>query len=141
LKVVLDTNVFVSSLLTPMGQGGRIVQAWRDDLFELCVTSAIVDELRRVLERPTLVARYRLKHEPVQTLLAELSARCAVEGIETDSPHSVRDVRDRHVMEAAHSCQADVLVTNAEDLLSLREVGNAACMNLTDFLRTLGMRP
>jgi putative PIN family toxin of toxin-antitoxin system len=47
VKVVLDTNVFVSGVFFG-GVPGRILEAWRDGALTLLVSVAILDEYRRV---------------------------------------------------------------------------------------------
>ena len=49
LKVVMDTNVFVSGVFFS-GPPYKILQAWQSGEFELVVSSEILDEYRRVGE-------------------------------------------------------------------------------------------
>lgn len=49
MKVVLDTNVFVSGVFFS-GPPYQILQAWRDDEIELVVSPDILEEYRRVGE-------------------------------------------------------------------------------------------
>lgn len=48
MKVVLDANVLISGTITPEGLSGRILGAWRDDAFDLCTESRIIEEVERV---------------------------------------------------------------------------------------------
>lgn len=50
MKVVLDTNVFVSGLFFS-GPPYEILSAWRDGRLQLVVSAEILDEYRRVGER------------------------------------------------------------------------------------------
>src|SRR5712691_8924090 len=52
MRVVLDTNVFVS--MTLGGQVGKINDAWKSDKFTLIVSDAILSEYLDVLSRPKL---------------------------------------------------------------------------------------
>ncbi len=47
MKVVLDTNVFVSGVFFG-GVPGRILEGWRDGRLTLLVSVAILDEYQRV---------------------------------------------------------------------------------------------
>ena len=49
MRIVLDTNVFVSGLFFS-GPPYRILKAWRDDEIELAISEEILDEYRRVGE-------------------------------------------------------------------------------------------
>ena len=54
MKVVLDTNVLVSGLLTPTGTCGQIVDLFIAGAFELAVDARILQEYETVLHRPEL---------------------------------------------------------------------------------------
>lgn len=55
MKVVLDTNVFVSGVFFG-GPPGRVLAAWRDERIEVVVSREIIEEYVRVGER--LSARF-----------------------------------------------------------------------------------
>ena len=46
LRVVLDTNVFVSSLLVKVGVPAQVMDAWRDRRYVLVISPAIIAEMR-----------------------------------------------------------------------------------------------
>jgi putative PIN family toxin of toxin-antitoxin system len=50
MKIVLDTNVFLSGVYFG-GVPGRILEAWRDHQVELLLSVAILEEYRRASER------------------------------------------------------------------------------------------
>jgi len=52
MKIVLDTNVLVSGLLTPFGSGGEIVRMVTAGRLTLCVDARILSEYDDVLRRP-----------------------------------------------------------------------------------------
>lgn len=47
MRVVLDTNVLLSALLSPHGLSDTIYRAWQKDRFDLVTSTAQIDELRR----------------------------------------------------------------------------------------------
>lgn len=47
MKIVLDTNVFISGIFFS-GPPHRILKAWRDGLFQIVLTRKILDEYERV---------------------------------------------------------------------------------------------
>jgi len=55
MKVVLDTNVVVSGLLTHRGVCARIIDRMRTGTFQLCVNGEIAAEYAEVLSRPELL--------------------------------------------------------------------------------------
>lgn len=69
MRVVLDTNVFVSAVFFG-GVPGRILDAWRDGRLRLVVSPDILDEYRRVGE--ILADQYPgVDLEPLLALLVE----------------------------------------------------------------------
>ena len=52
MRVVLDTNVIVSGLLTPQGAPGQHLRLHAEGAFELIVSPLLLEELSDVLERP-----------------------------------------------------------------------------------------
>lgn len=68
MKIVLDTNVFVSGVFFS-GPPYRILSAWRDRVLQLIVSPAVIEEYRRVGER--LAAKYPgVSIEPMFGLVA-----------------------------------------------------------------------
>ena len=68
MNVVLDTNVVVSGLLTPMGHCGQILDLVMDGSVRLCIDGRILGEYREVPRRP----RLGIKSENVERILAVL---------------------------------------------------------------------
>jgi putative PIN family toxin of toxin-antitoxin system len=52
MRIVLDTNVLVSGLLTPFGSSGEIVRMVFSGELILCVDARILSEYKEVLLRP-----------------------------------------------------------------------------------------
>ena len=55
MRVVLDTNVLVSAMITSVGKHAAIVNAWVEGKFTLVTCAAHVDELRSTLQKPRVV--------------------------------------------------------------------------------------
>ena len=54
LRVVLDTNIIVSSLISKSGPPAQIIDAWRQLKFILITSTAILEELRAILKHPRI---------------------------------------------------------------------------------------
>ncbi len=61
MRVVLDTNILVAFLLTRGPAISRILDGWERGYFELLTSPALLDEVRRTLEKPALRERIRTK--------------------------------------------------------------------------------
>jgi uncharacterized protein len=59
MRVVLDTNIFVSALLIRTGPPAAIYEAWRVGRFELLTCEQQLEELLTTLRKPTLAERIK----------------------------------------------------------------------------------
>ena len=59
MRVVLDTNVLVSAVLSRGSPPDSILRAWRRGSFELVISTRLLGELENVLARPRIRRRLR----------------------------------------------------------------------------------
>lgn len=114
LRVVVDTNVWISALLNPHGPPAQVLEALKRNAFEPVLASALLDELMEVVKRPRL-RRYCLRHEEIielQNLLRDRSRWVEPTG----ELHLCRDPADDLLLEVALLGQAQYLVTRDDDL-------------------------
>lgn len=135
MRVVLDTNVLVSGLLSPKGAPGRIVAAWDDARFELVLAFAQLEEIGRVLAYPKIRSSTKWTDEDIGRFLEQLYLRAHVVETLSDQGVAVRDPTDAPILAAFVASKADVLVSGDEDLLSLR--GRFAIESPAEFARRL----
>ena len=60
LRVVLDTNQLVSSLLSTQGLQHHLIDAWRRRAFLLLLVPGQIDEVAEILSRPKIKKKYRI---------------------------------------------------------------------------------
>lgn len=120
MKAVLDANVFVSAVINTCGIPKQIIDLWRDDLFELLVSEAILAEIGRVLRYPRIAALHQLTAAELQeflTLLGEESRVIAA----AERLHVSPDESDNRYLECAVAGDAGYLVSG--DKLHLLPIG------------------
>lgn len=78
LRVVLDTNVFVSGLLSRKGGPSEVLDNWRDGKYLLITSPSIVSEVRRVLQTPRIKKRYAIRQEEIDQLVKLLEKDAVV---------------------------------------------------------------
>ena len=118
LRVVVDTNVWVSALIVPDSPPGEILAALRASRFDVVVTWKLVDEVLRVLKRPKVKRKYALSAEDVRDLVVLLTP--VLPTVETTVP--IRDPGDVPVVSAALSGRAEAIATGDADLLDDKEL-------------------
>ena len=115
LRVVVDTNVWVSAVINPGGQPARVLASLREGRFRLVISEPLLGELADVLSRPRIVRRYRLDPAEVDKLLALLRSGAEVVDVSGDV-RVCRDPADDRVLETALRGNVRALVTRDDDL-------------------------
>jgi putative PIN family toxin of toxin-antitoxin system len=116
LRVVLDVNVLIASLLSPDGAPAQLVLRWLAGDFELIISDKLVSELKRALSYPK-VHTYVVPAEAVAfVLLLETSATRMPDP--SEAPRRSRDPGDDYLLALAESSSA-VVVSGDRDLLNL----------------------
>lgn len=114
MKVVLDTNVFVSSFLG--GKPRRIIDHWKQGHFTLCLSADILEEYSRVFEELGFI-----ETDEFQQLLSLFKTDPNV--LFTNSPASLSvvdtDPDDDKFIECAVELEADYVVSGDDDLLQI----------------------
>ena len=136
MRVIIDTNVLVSALLSESAPPGRLLGHWQQARFRLLSSADQLEELRRVTRYPKI--RARLSPALAGRLVNELSG--LAEMIENlPSVDVSRDPWDNYLLAMAQVGEADYLVTGDKaDLLSLQRHGRMHIVTVRNLLGLLG---
>ena len=106
MKVVLDTNVVVSGLISPFGAPGEIVRMVASGALELCYDARVLSEYRSVLLRQ----KFSLDQAHVEDLLDQIEA-CGHVTAGKLLTERLSDSDDEPFLEVALGGEAHYLVT------------------------------
>ncbi len=138
-RLVVDTNVFVSGLISESGSPGRILQGIRDKRLIHLVSDSIVEEYLRVLNYP----RIRKFKQITDAFIADIAAYLVyqTQRIEIVSKIALsHDPDDNVFLETAVDGRADFLGTGDKaDLLSLRAVEGIPIVSASEAVIRLGI--
>lgn len=139
-KAVVDTNHFVSSVITKDGPSAQLLQAWREHYYILIISSGIFEEIKRVLHYPHINEKYHLSRQDIETLvrLIEHEAIILPDSIQLDVIKE--DPTDNKVLACAIEAEADYIVSGDAHLLSLRQYKNIPIITVQDFLKIIGYK-
>jgi putative PIN family toxin of toxin-antitoxin system len=130
VKVVLDTNIFVSSFFG--GNPREIIDLWKEGILVLCLSSVILDEYVEVLQRLGLE-----DEEELEELLSLFQGGMNI--IFTSRTPSLRvvedDPADDKFIECAVALKADVIISGDKALQQVKEYLNIRILNLHEFLK------
>ena len=138
MRVVLDTNVFVSALITKGTPPDLVYQAWDAGTFQLVTSREQLDELRRVMTYKKL--RPYITPDEAEALLETIDAVAIVAGGIPDVDSSP-DPDDNVILATAIAAKADLLVTGDKSgLLALETVQGIPIVTPKDALERIQSR-
>lgn len=138
LKVVLDTNIFVSSLLVKAGLPAQVLDAWRERQYLLIVSPAIIAEIRATLSYSRIRRKYAITDEDVEHLVALLEQDALLVPGDADVVGSIpEDPADEMVLACAIDAQADVIVSGDRHLVDLSSYRSIPVLTARQFLERL----
>ena len=134
LKVVFDTNVFVSALIFPKGTVGSLFKFAQK--YKLIVSLPLLEEIVQVLTHPKISKKYEIDPGMIQEMLIILK-----EDSFLASPKKkitiLSDSMDNHLLSLAKESKADFLVTGDKEILSLKKIDSTKVLSPFQFLQIL----
>ncbi len=132
MRLVLDTNIFVSALLLPHSGPAGLVGLWIAGRFDVLTADAQIDEIAQVTRYPKV--RERLRPATAGRLVNQLRTRATL--IEhLPAIEASPDPFDDYLLSIAVAGHADLLVTgDKRDLLALKQYGSTAIVSVRDAL-------
>ena len=129
MKVVFDTNIFISAFVIPGGKAeAAYSHALRKD-FTLYSSVPILTETAQKLEE-----KFGWHQDKITSLLKAIAKVAIV--IKTEPHlHHLADEPDNRVLECAEAVGADFIVTGDKHLLFLKHFQNSDVVRLADFLK------
>jgi len=129
MRVVFDSNLFISAFVVPGSQGERALLLAQANRFELHTSVAILTETAGVLRR-----KFGQDEGDIKQAL-RLIGRAAVVSKPTSKLRVVDDEADNRILECALDNRVDLVVTGDRHLLKLRRFEGIPIVRLADFLR------
>lgn len=130
MRVVIDTNVFISSFFG--GNPGKIIDLWRREKITLCVSRDILEEYIEVLRRIGLEDEDEL--EELLALFAKgfnilfTTKTPRIKAVEADPD-------DDKFIECAVALKAEAIVTGDKALVSLKAYKGVKILTPSQFLK------
>ena len=110
MRVVLDTNVLLSAMLSPHGVSDTIYRAWQKDRFDLVTSTTQIEELRRA----SRYAKFKNVLQPhrVGTMVNNMRYAIMLDALPTlPLGIEVNDPNDAFLLAMSLAGEADYLVT------------------------------
>jgi putative PIN family toxin of toxin-antitoxin system len=134
VKIVIDTNVFVSSFLNPKGTPRQIIDLWKSGRVTLCLCAEILAEYLEVL------SRFGLAGEPeLRELLDLFKARQGIDFVVIDNDlHAIEaDPADDKFLESSLKAHAAFIVSGDKHLKGLQVYEGVPILSPYEYMTSL----
>lgn len=139
IAAVLDVNVIVSSIMSPLGAPRRVLEAWERGEIEALTSDGIIGEVAEKLLDPRIGGRFNVTLADVQAVVLLLRTQARL--VSPPSTERVTgDPEDDHVLATASHGKAQYLVTGDKGLLGLGRHGSTQIISPREFLELLSPR-
>ncbi len=131
MKVVFDTNIYISAFVIPGGNAEKVYLHAVDGNFALCTSIAILTELACKLDE-----KFGWEKEKIEQLITSISN---LANTFKTSPRLkvLSDDPDNRILECALDATAEFIVTGDKHLLNLTRYQDIEIIKLSTFLSML----
>jgi uncharacterized protein len=138
LRVVLDTNVFISSLLSAQGLPAQVLNAWREGKYMLVTSPPIIGEIVDVLESPRISKKYSIRPADIKQIVDLLETdTIIVPGRAVVAGAVPKDPRDEIFLACAVDSNADCIVSGDSHLLDIETYKDIPILTVKEFVEKL----
>jgi uncharacterized protein len=140
IRVVLDTNVLVSALLTPDGPPAEILESVLEGRLRIIISPAIIREIGLVFQYPKLkkiMQKHHLSAEEVEEVIFKILKVAIITPGEKIIQGVSRDRTDDLILSCAAEGQADFVISGDKDLTELGSFEGIRIMDPANFLQLI----
>jgi len=132
MLVLLDSNIYFSALISPLGSPARIVHAWRNGRFHLLTCQQQIDEIRAASRNLKFRALFQPHH--VGDMLNHLYS-ATVWPDPVPRKYEAADPEDSYLLDLIEAAQPDFAVTGDKrsGLLELDKLGRTKILKASTF--------
>lgn len=134
-RVILDTNIFVSFLITKKNTAvNKLFQQWENGDIVVYLSNETLIELTRVLLSEKIKEYTNLTKQETKQYLKSIVQRSVL--INVDKPPQIidQDPSDNKFIGLAEKAQAEYIITGDNHLLNLKEYKNTKIITPKDFI-------
>lgn len=137
INAVIDTNTFVSGVISSKGSPRKVLELARKEVFKVVTSVSINREILEVLHRDYIYVKYSLNEDIIDDIAIFL-----YEGtILTDDTFKFsvikKDPADNKFISCAIEGEADYIISGDEHLLNLKHYKGIQIVNAFSFLKIL----
>lgn len=137
-RVVLDANQIVSAFLKSTGHPAKLLDLFKEGVFEVVISPSIIEEMECVLNYPRLQKYHGRTRQEIKQFLALFKDLCINIPVENKRGIIVEDdpTDDKYVVCAIEG-DADFIISGDKHLLNLGSYKNIKILTVRKFLEIL----
>jgi len=128
MRIVFDTNIYISAFITPGGRGEAAYLKAINGELELVTSVPILTELAGKLR-----SKFHWEDEQIKAAVRHVAAAAAVVKA-VERLDVLAEEPDNRILECARECCAELIVTGDRHLLALGSYEGTAIVSLAAFL-------
>lgn len=130
MRVMLDTNIFISMIFFPSSQTRELARRLTDD-HQIVVCDYVIEELRLVVNR-----KFAAKRKFLDVFFMELPFELVYtpKSLNIDELPNIRDAKDSPILATAIMESIDIFLTGDKDFLVL-DIDMPEIMTMPEFLQ------
>ncbi len=137
LKVVIDTNVFVSATITEKGKPAQILKAWRQKKLEVIISPEILKEIGQVVFRHKIKKISFWTEKERYQFIEDLARICILTPGSLQLKQAVKHTQDHKFFVAAIEGRAEYIVSGDRHLRDLGAYKGIEIVSASEFLQIL----
>lgn len=137
LKVVIDTNVFVSAPLTEKGKPSQILKAWREKKLEVIISPEILKEIGQVIFKSKIKKISFWTDKERYQFIKDLAKICIFTPGSLKLKKTIQHAPDHKFLVAAVEGKADYIVSGDRHLRDLKIYKGIKIVSVAEFLQIL----
>ena len=112
MRAVVDADCLIAGTLAASGAASRLLDLWRDGVFEMVACPQLLGEVRKALLDPRISSRYGIARDEVDEFCQRIEEESIWLPDPIDPPRVVpADPGDDYLIQLAKDAGAEVLVT------------------------------
>ncbi len=131
LKVVLDSNIYISAVLFG-GKPGEVYLHSIRKSYELFISLLIVEEIEKCL-----LQKFNWNKRETTNYIQQIKRVATIHEVKNLVQDVCRDPKDDHILTLAAETSANYIISGDKDLLSLIAFGDIKIINAECFLKSV----
>jgi uncharacterized protein len=137
-RIVIDTNILVSAILTPKGNPAKILKLVLEGKLNLIISPAILEETQQVLRYPRLVKlmiKNKITKKEVYDFLGKMSKVAVITPDKLEIDAIPDDPADNKILACGLEGEADYIISGDHHLTDLKIFQGIKIVNPATFLK------